>query len=109
MAPAERVMAELLAAVDFRDPAVPVVTNVDAEPVGSGGAAREAPVRQVTRPVRWVDSVARMAAAGVGTFVEVGPGKVLGGLVRRIAPGVATASTGEPEEWEKFMAAGRTA
>lgn len=109
MAPAQEVMAELLAATAFGDPAVPVVVNVDARPVTTGAAAREALVRQVTSPVRWVESVAWMAAAqgagggGAGTFVEVGPGKVLTGLVRRIAPEAATASFGEVEDYRKFL------
>ena len=102
MAPAQAVMAELLAATEFRDPAVPVVVNVDARPVTTGAAAREALVRQVTAPVRWVESVRRLAADGASTIVEVGPGKVLAGLVRRIAPEVATAAVGELEEFRKL-------
>ena len=105
MAPAERVMAELLAATEMRDPAVPVVVNVDARPVTTADAARQALVRQVTRPVRWVESVLGMAARGTHTFVEVGPGKVLTGLIRRIAPEAATASVGEIEDYRKFQAA----
>jgi len=105
MAPAERVMAELLAATDLRDPAVPVVVNVDARRVTTAAAARRALVRQVTSPVRWVESVLEMAAGGTHTFVEVGPGKVLTGLVRRIVPEAATASVGEVDDYRKFLAA----
>jgi [acyl-carrier-protein] S-malonyltransferase len=105
MAPAQAVMAELLAATEFRDPAVPVVVNVDARPVTTAAEARAALVRQVTAPVRWVESVRRMAADGAATFVEVGPGKVLTGLVRRIAPEATTAAVGELEDFRKFLAA----
>jgi [acyl-carrier-protein] S-malonyltransferase len=62
----------------------PVVTNVDAEAISSGEEARDALIRQVTAPVRWVDSVREMIDAGVNVFVEVGPGKVLCGLMRQI-------------------------
>ncbi|HVT57238.1 MAG TPA: ACP S-malonyltransferase [Thermoanaerobaculia bacterium] len=98
MRPARLGMAELLAKTVFDDPRVPVVTNVDAAPVTSGAAARDALIRQIDSPVRWVESVAWMAAqAGVESFVEVGPGNVLSGLNRRIATGVEAASVSEPE------------
>jgi [acyl-carrier-protein] S-malonyltransferase len=87
MRPAREGMAALLAATAFRDPAVPVVVNADAAPVTTGAAARDALVRQIDSPVRWVESIERMAGElGIGTFVEVGPGQVLCALVRRIAP-----------------------
>ncbi|HJX27703.1 MAG TPA: ACP S-malonyltransferase, partial [Thermoanaerobaculia bacterium] len=83
MAPAREGMTGPLTETAFRDPSVPVVTNVDAAPVSSGEAARDALVRQIDSPVRWVESALWMAeSAGVDTFVEVGPGTVLGGLTR---------------------------
>lgn len=105
MRPAREAMAELLARADFRDPRVPVVTNVDARPATTAEAARDALVRQIDSPVRWVESVAWMAEAGVQTFLEVGPGSVLAGLVRRIAPGTTAAGVGDPEQLRKLTAA----
>jgi len=89
MRPAQERLADDLAALEFSDLRVPLVTNVDAAPIKAGDAARAALVRQVSAPVRWRDSLERLAGEhGVETFVEVGPGKVLAGLVRQIAPGV---------------------
>lgn len=88
MMPARERLAEDLKRVEFADLGVPVVTNVDASAVSKGADARESLVRQVTAPVRWQESVERLAGEyGVETFVEVGPGKVLTGLVRKIAGG----------------------
>jgi [acyl-carrier-protein] S-malonyltransferase len=104
MRPAREGMAPLLAAADFRDPRVPVVTNVDAEPVTAGAAAREALIRQIDSPVRWVECVLWMVErAGVAAFVEVGPGTVLAGLNRRIAPGTRTVGVAEPEQLRKLL------
>ena len=84
MRPAEERLGPVLAAVAFADPRVPVYVNVDAPPVTSGDAARDALVRQVSRAVRWDEAVTAMIASGVGLFVEIGPGKVLSGLLKRI-------------------------
>ncbi|MCL4846501.1 MAG: ACP S-malonyltransferase [Acidobacteria bacterium] len=84
MAPAEARLAPELRALEARDPQVPVVANVDAEPKRDRAAALEALVAQVSRPVRWEDVVRRLASEGVRTYVEVGPGTVLTGLVRKI-------------------------
>jgi len=84
MAPAqERLEADLRAAT-FQALKFPVITNVDAEAVATGDEARDALIRQVTHPVRWLDSIHEMIEAGVTVFVEVGPGKVLSGLLRQI-------------------------
>ena len=80
--PAEDRLGPELDASAFEDPRCPVVTNVDARPVTRADAARDALKRQVSRPVRWQESVQAMLDEGVNTFVELGPGKVLGGLVR---------------------------
>jgi [acyl-carrier-protein] S-malonyltransferase len=84
MAPAQKRLEPDLRAAKFNDLHLPVVTNVDAEAVTSGGEAREALIRQVTQPVRWLDSIHEMIDGGVTIFVEVGPGKVLSGLLRQI-------------------------
>jgi [acyl-carrier-protein] S-malonyltransferase len=95
MAPAAARLAAHLRTVRFADPEIPVITNVDAEPVTSGEAARDALVRQVTAPVRWDASMRRLVALGVTRALEVGPGKVLCGLMRRIDRSVACAAVGD--------------
>lgn len=84
MKPAQDRLAVDLGEAGFRDLAVPVVTNVDAKPVVSGAEARDSLVRQVSQPVRWLESVEFLINQGVQTFIEIGPGKVLSGLVRQI-------------------------
>ena len=97
MRPAREGLAPTLAATRFADPATPLVCNIDAAPVAGGDAARDALVRQIDGPVRWVESVRYMAEqAGVDRFVEVGPGAVLCGLIKRIAPQAKTLSLAEP-------------
>lgn len=104
MEPAAVRLAEVLDAVPFSDPAVPVYTNADAGPVTKGPAARDALVRQVASPVRWEEEVTRMAADGLDTFVEFGPGRVLSNLVRRIVDGAAVVSVSEPQGVEAALA-----
>jgi [acyl-carrier-protein] S-malonyltransferase len=84
MSPARDRMAPLLAEAPFADAAVPVVTNVDASPETSAARLRDALARQIDSPVRWVGSVQRLAASGVDRALEIGPGNVLAGLVKRI-------------------------
>lgn len=84
MLPAQQRLASDLAQTGFSDLRYPLVTNVDAQIVLSGDAARDALVRQVSSPVRWLESIELLIARGVGTFIEVGPGKVLTGLLRQI-------------------------
>jgi [acyl-carrier-protein] S-malonyltransferase len=84
MKPAEVRLEADLRRVKFRDLKFPLVTNVDAEPVTTGDDARQALVRQVCQPVRWEESIREMISLGVSHFVEVGPGKVLSGLLRQI-------------------------
>jgi [acyl-carrier-protein] S-malonyltransferase len=84
MKPAQDRLAVDLDGVEFADAPVPLVNNVDAEPVREAAALREGLKRQVTSPVRWEQSIRRLRELGVELFVEVGPGKVLSGLVRQI-------------------------
>lgn len=88
MGPAAARLEPALRALRIRDLRVPLVTNVDAEPLTEGGRVVDVLVRQVTAPVRWEEVVARLTKEGAETFIEVGPGKVLSGLIRRIVPGV---------------------
>jgi [acyl-carrier-protein] S-malonyltransferase len=84
MQPAQDALAKDLAGLEFRDPAFPVAANVSATLVKTGNAAREALVAQVTGAVRWVECVELLVGEGATHFVEVGPGKVLGGLMKQI-------------------------
>jgi [acyl-carrier-protein] S-malonyltransferase len=84
MAPAQKRLEEDLRATKFHALRFPLYTNVDADATTDGDEAREALIRQVCLPVRWLDSVHEMIDSGVHMFVEVGPGKVLGGLMRQI-------------------------
>ncbi|MDQ1613533.1 MAG: [acyl-carrier-protein] S-malonyltransferase [Pyrinomonadaceae bacterium] len=86
MQPAQDRLSADLEQVEFADLRVPLVCNVDAIAISSGDEARQSLVRQVSSPVRWLESVQFLATAGVETFVEVGPGKVLAGLVRQTLP-----------------------
>ena len=84
MQPAQTRMEPLLRETKFLDLQVPVVTNADAEITSKGDEARDALVRQITLPVRWEDSIHELIEQGVDSFVEVGPGRVLSGLLRQI-------------------------
>ncbi|MGZ3307077.1 MAG: ACP S-malonyltransferase [Xanthobacteraceae bacterium] len=102
MQPAADVMAAALAAVTVKSPAVPVVANVLAKPVRDPADIVAALVAQVTGTVRWRDSIVFMANAGVTRFYEVGAGKVLSGLVKRIAEGASGVSIGTPDDVAAF-------
>jgi len=102
MAPAAARMAQALTAVDLQAPKVPLYANVTAAPVGGPDEIRLALVEQVTGTVRWRESVASMAASGVSHFAELGAGKVLAGLVKRIAPGAQAVSVGTPADIAAF-------
>jgi [acyl-carrier-protein] S-malonyltransferase len=105
MQPAADAMAQALAATQVRAPKVPLVANVVARPVTEPKEIVRALVAQVTGTVRWRESVAFMAQAGVKTFYEVGAGKVLSGLVKRIADGATGIAVGTPEDIAAVKAA----
>jgi [acyl-carrier-protein] S-malonyltransferase len=84
MQPAQDALAKDLESIGFNDPVVPIAVNVDARIVTRGPDSRDCLVRQVTGPVRWVECIQHLAAQGVTHFIEVGPGKVLTGLMRQI-------------------------
>ncbi|MFB2532960.1 ACP S-malonyltransferase [Paracoccus sp. p4-l81] len=92
------VMANSLAGTEIRDPVVPVVANVRAEAVAEPGHIRRLLVEQVTGSVRWRESVIWMADQGVTEFWEIGAGKALSGMIRRIAPDAVTRAIGTPED-----------
>ena len=98
MKPAERRLAPELRALRSTDPAIPIVANVDAGLKTTAAAAIEALVAQVSLPVRWEAVVGRLASEGVTTYVEVGPGTVLSGLVRKIHREATTLSFGSPDD-----------
>ena len=90
MKPAQDRLAPDLAGLKFNEPAMPVVTNVDARPTTAPDELRDALVRQVSAPVRWLDTMQLLIEQGIGTFVEAGPGKVLSGLTRQTSRDVKT-------------------
>ncbi len=103
MAPAADVMRDALGRADLRPPAVPLVANVTAERATDPDEIRDLLVRQVTGTVRWRESMLACAAMGVDSFLELGAGKVLSGLVRRISPDSAAASAGTPAGIEAML------
>jgi [acyl-carrier-protein] S-malonyltransferase len=105
MQPAADAMAQALANVSAKAPAVPVVANVLASPLTDPAQIVAALVKQVTGTVRWRECVAYMASNGVDSFYEVGSGKVLSGLVKRIADGATGTAVGTPEDIAAFKAA----
>lgn len=103
MAPAAAAMEEALAAAPPRAPASPLVANVTAEPVDDAGEIRALLVKQVTAMVRWRESVMKMREMGVDAVIEIGAGKVLSGLARRIAPELKAVSVGAPGDVEAAL------
>jgi [acyl-carrier-protein] S-malonyltransferase len=103
MAPAAAAMAEALAAAPPRPPLVPLVANVTAAKATDPAEIVRLLVAQVTATVRWRESVQAMTGLGVDSFVELGAGRVLAGLVKRIAPDAATVSVGSPAEIEQLL------
>ncbi len=104
MAPAAARLAPELRVLRVRDPQVPVVANVDAEPKTTASSSIEALIAQVAAPVRWQDVVGRLASAGVRAYVEVGPGTVLSGLVRKIQRDARVANLEAPGDLEAVEA-----
>ncbi len=105
MMPAQERLARDLEALSFADARVPLVNNVDAQVVRAGGQCRDGLVRQVSGAVRWQESIERLVGEGVDTFVEVGPGTVLSGLVRKIDKSVRVLNVEDPASLEASAAA----
>jgi [acyl-carrier-protein] S-malonyltransferase len=105
MQPAADIMAEALARTVIKMPVVPVVANILAKPINDPAEIASALIAQVTGTVRWRESITFMGDAGVDTFYEVGAGKVLSGLVKRIAEGSHGSAIGTPQDIASFIAA----
>jgi [acyl-carrier-protein] S-malonyltransferase len=103
MKPAQDRLAADLAALSFRNPAIPVACNVDAALIKDAAASRDALVRQVTGSVKWEQSIHLLIAQGVERFVEVGPGKVLCGLMRQIDRSKACSNVGDEASLQKTL------
>jgi [acyl-carrier-protein] S-malonyltransferase len=104
MKPAQDRLAPELRSIRAHDPRVPIIANVDAEPKRTASAAIDALIAQVSSPVRWEDVVRRLASEGVTTYVEVGPGTVLSGMVRRINGAATVANVAEPADVQSIEA-----
>jgi [acyl-carrier-protein] S-malonyltransferase len=105
MAPAAAAVAEALVSVPVRDPRVPVIANVDAEPSLTAERVREALVRQVGSPVRWEATMHRLVAEGVTAGFELGSGNVLSQLAKRVSPTLRVTPIGEPNEVRAYSQA----
>lgn len=103
MKPAAERLEPILDAASFKDLWFALVSNVDASPIGTATAVRNALLRQVASPVRWVESVERMVAMGVKRIVEIGPGNVLAGLVKRIDSSVELMNVSDVPSLESFL------
>jgi [acyl-carrier-protein] S-malonyltransferase len=102
MAEAAEGMRRILADVEFHDPTIPLLANSDARPIATAAEARAELVEHLTAGVDWVGAVERMTASGVDTFIEVGPGRVLTGLIKRIAPDATTIPLDDPSSPERL-------
>jgi [acyl-carrier-protein] S-malonyltransferase len=105
MQPAQDALAKDLESIVFNDPAVPIAANVDARLITRGPDSRDCLIRQVTGPVRWVDCIQLLIAQGATHFIEVGPGKVLSGLMRQIDRNQKTFNVEDSASLEKTLAA----
>jgi [acyl-carrier-protein] S-malonyltransferase len=109
MAGAAEGMRRVLADVTFRDPSVPLLANADARPITTAEGARAELVEHLTAGVDWVAAVERMTAAGVTSFIEIGPGKVLTGLIKRIALDAEVVPADDPASIERLLDLAATA
>ena len=107
MKPAEERLAPELRALAVQDPRVPIVANVDAQPKRDAASAIDALVGQVSSPVLWEDIVHRLASEGVTTYVEVGPGRVLSGLVKKINKDANVFAFGGPDDLGAILASAK--
>jgi [acyl-carrier-protein] S-malonyltransferase len=104
MQPAQEEVARVLAALELSDPRIPVAANVTGSMVTTAESAKDALIRQVTGAVRWVDCAQSLKAAGAEVYVEVGPGKVLCGLLKQIDPALKSLNVEDAASLEKTLA-----
>jgi [acyl-carrier-protein] S-malonyltransferase len=104
MQPAQEEVARVLGALTLTDPQIPVAANVTGSLVTTADAARDALIRQVTGAVRWVDCVKALIGAGPQVFIEVGPGKVLSGLMKQIDPAQKALNVEDGASLDKALA-----
>jgi [acyl-carrier-protein] S-malonyltransferase len=103
MQPAQDRLAADLGTLNFQNPSCPVVSNIDAMPVTSGDSARTALIQQVTGTVQWEPSMRHLIGEGVGLFIEIGPGKVLWGLMRQIDRSKTALTVGDTASLQKAL------
>jgi [acyl-carrier-protein] S-malonyltransferase len=103
MEPAQEPMRHAFSNLSVKDPAVPLISNVTAEPVSDGSGIAALLVDQITHCVRWTESVQRLVSLGVDHYIEIGAGRVLSGLIRRIAPLVRISTLNTPQDIEVFL------
>jgi [acyl-carrier-protein] S-malonyltransferase len=104
LAPARDQLRERLAAVEIAPPVVAVVNNIDVATEDEPARIRDALARQAAGPVRWSETIARMAREGISHVIECGPGKVLAGLTKRAAPGVESFAITDPASLQDVLA-----
>jgi len=104
MAEAADGMREALAGITFQDPETPLLANMDGRPIETAEACRTELVEHLTTGVDWIRVVERMAAAGVTTFIEIGPGRVLTGLIKRIIPDAEVIAADDPGSLDRLLA-----
>jgi [acyl-carrier-protein] S-malonyltransferase len=104
MQPAQEEVARVLSGIAMHDPRIPVAANVTGALVTTADSTRDALIRQVTGAVRWVDCVQSLKAAGADLYIEVGPGKVLCGLLKQIDPALRSLNLEDTASLEKTMA-----
>jgi [acyl-carrier-protein] S-malonyltransferase len=97
MQPAVDGMSEIIATLSFHEPTVPIIANTTAQPLTTAESIREELLRQLCNGIQWQQSISYMAGEGVSSFIEIGPGKVLTGLIKRINESVRTLNIGDAE------------
>jgi [acyl-carrier-protein] S-malonyltransferase len=105
MRPIAQEFATVLNGLDIRDPRIPFIANLDAEPKQTAGEVIQSLVEQLDHPVRWVDVIRRLTREGVETFIELGPGRVLSGLIKRIDEVVRVHHVEDRKSLEETLAA----
>jgi len=105
MVDASNRLSDLLNTIEFRSPSVPLMNNADAIFLSSADSIRTSLVKQLNSPLLWEDSIRNMRSSGIDTFIEVGPGKVLSGLIKRIEPDARIFNVEDVESLNKTLEA----